>query len=99
SVVLSQSASKDLLCIEEYTHDAVRRMTPRRLLVALSAVLLFTVRCHREAPEANAQPQAPARSTPAGPSGPSVRVYVTNEASGDLTIIDAATQAVVDTAP
>src|SRR5439155_16426808 len=64
-----------------------------------SAVLLFTVRCHREAPEANAQPQAPARSTPAGPSGPSVRVYVTNEASGDLTIIDAATQAVVDTAP
>ena len=38
---------------------------------------------------------------PAGSSAsrPAVRVYVTNEASGDLTVIDAATQTVIATAP
>src|SRR6478736_5623603 len=30
---------------------------------------------------------------------PAVRVYVTNEASGDLTVIDPATQSVIATAP
>ena len=40
-----------------------------------------------------APPAAPARPTPA------VRVYVTNEASGDLSVIDAATQTVIATAP
>jgi len=45
------------------------------------------------APAASAPPAAPAPPTPA------VRVYVTNEGSGDLTVIDAATQTVIATAP
>src|SRR4029453_11250833 len=33
------------------------------------------------------------------PTPPACRVFVTNEASGDLTVIDAATQTVIATAP
>lgn len=44
-------------------------------------------------------PPQPAATPTAPPPTPAVRVYVTNEASGDLTVIDAATQSVVATAP
>lgn len=40
-----------------------------------------------------------ASSTPVAAPIPAVRVYVTNEGSGDLTVIDAATQSVIATAP
>src|SRR5262245_43272332 len=51
------------------------------------------------APRGTAAP-APAATTTAPPAAPpAVRVFVTNEASGDLTVIDAATQAVIATAP
>src|SRR5437762_2621596 len=54
--------------------------------------------CGREParPEPTAAAPAPA---PAAAPIPAVRVFVTNEASGDLTVIDASTQAVVATAP
>src|SRR3954454_18206847 len=38
-------------------------------------------------------------SGPSGPPVPRVRVFVTNEASGNLSVIDAGTQAVIATAP
>ena len=44
-------------------------------------------------PAPNAAPAAPAAAAPA----PRVRVYVTNEWSGDLTVINADTQAVIGT--
>ena len=62
----------------------------------LAAVpLLLSLACNRESPPppAAAPPPAPA------PAVPAVRVFVTNEQSGDLTVIDAATNAVVVTAP
>src|SRR5712691_6211180 len=44
-------------------------------------------------------PAAAATPAPATPPAPALRVYVTNETSGDLTVIDAGTQTVVATAP
>src|SRR5215212_5837715 len=65
--------------------------------LAAVAALFATVACRREP-----QPAPPA-TTAAAPAAaapiPAVRVFVTNEASGDLTVIDAATQAVIATAP
>src|SRR5437588_6124430 len=58
----------------------------------ISAALLFSTACSRE-------PQRPQPQASAPHQTPSVRVFVTNETSGDLTIIDAATQSVVATAP
>ena len=51
---------------------------------------LFRPRQSRRPPHLQRQPLA---------RHPAVRVYVTNEASGDLTVIDAATQTVIATAP
>ena len=44
------------------------------------------------------KPEAPA-AAPVARATPAVRVYVTSEASGDLSVIDAATQTVIATAP
>src|SRR5438876_1218075 len=46
-----------------------------------------------------AKPEPAAAPLPAAAPIPAVRVFVTNESSGDLTVIDASTQAVVATAP
>src|SRR5262249_44611971 len=64
-------------------------MTP--LLVSLSCNTTKVA----EAPAATPPAAAPA----APPAIPPLRVFVTNESSGDLTVIDAATQAVIATAP
>ena len=61
------------------------------LALALPALLLDAA-CSRE-PAAAPPPLA------AAPPPPSVRVYVTNETSGDLTVINGDTQAVMATAP
>jgi YVTN family beta-propeller protein len=65
--------------------------------------LLLSLACNREtaAPAATAPPRAtPGAGTPlAVPPVPAVRVFVTNESSGDLTVIDAGTNTVVATAP
>ena len=71
-----------------------------RWLAALP--LLLSLACNRETtPAATAPPPATpgAGAAPAAPPVPAVRVFVTNESSGDLTVIDAATNAVVATAP
>ena len=69
-----------------------------RYRLAMPAFVLLSSACHREAPApaATANP-TPSPAAPAAP--PAVRVFVTNEASGDLTVIDAATQTVIATAP
>ena len=68
---------------------------------ALLAPLALSLACNREtaapAPAAGT-PAAPA-AAPAAPPVPPVRVFVTNEQSGDLTVIDAANNTVVTTAP
>lgn len=51
--------------------------------------------CNREAPPPAAAPAATAAAAPI----PASRVFITNEASGSLTVIDAATQSVIATAP
>ena len=72
-------------------------MTPRHrstLALAVPALLLALSACSQE-------PAKPAAATPvpAAAPPPAVRVYVTNEQSGDLTVINGDTQAVIATAP
>ena len=65
------------------------------LFVAAAAVCVLAAGCGQNPPRS----EAPAATAPAAAPVPAVRVYVTNETSGDLTVIDAATQAVIATAP
>src|SRR5437762_1154657 len=53
--------------------------------------------CNHE--PAKPEPAAAPAPAPAAAPIPAVRVFVTNEASGDLTVIDAANQTVITTAP
>src|SRR5471032_568019 len=69
----------------------VRILSP--LLIALTAFACNKV----EAPPAPPPATAPARPEP--PKIPAVGLYVTNETSGDLTVIDLATMAPVGTIP
>ena len=71
-------------------------MMPRPLPVLLAALCMFGVSCSRE-PAAPASEQ-PAQGAPAVPEGGD-RLYVTNEISGDMTVIDVATRQVVSTIP
>lgn len=66
-----------------------------------AAPLLVSLACNRETPAPAAAPNATAApaAAPAAPAVPPVRVFVTNEQSGDLTVIDAANGSVVATAP
>src|SRR5688572_5100606 len=70
-------------------------MTRVCALGAASALTLTLTACAGDHPAPAAPPgaNAPAASTPAG------RLYVTNENSGDLTVIDTATRQVVATIP
>ena len=77
-------------------------MTPRPLSLSVTvcaiAVCALAVACGQNAPKP--EPAATATPAPAAPPPiPPVRVFVTNETSGDLTVIDAATQTVITTAP
>src|SRR5262245_63610942 len=54
--------------------------------------------CSQEAPK-SAAPAAPPPAAPAPPPPPRVRVYVTNEASGNLTVINGETHEIVSTSP
>ncbi|OLC41396.1 MAG: hypothetical protein AUH43_24550, partial [Acidobacteria bacterium 13_1_40CM_65_14] len=63
------------------------------------AAAIAAAACGQEAPKSEAPKPPAAPVAPAPPAPPKVRVYVTNEASGDLTVIDASTQAVIATAP
>src|SRR4051812_9014540 len=77
-----------------------------RWLAAIPVVpLLLSLACNREssapAGGAAAGSSAAPAAVPAAPPAtiPAVRVFVTNEQSGDLTVIDAATNSVIATAP
>src|SRR4051794_40417079 len=63
---------------------------------SLALIALFAAACRQE--PATPAPVAGAPAAPAAPP-PAVRVYVTNEASGDLTVINGDTQAILATAP
>src|SRR6185369_11818195 len=64
------------------------------------AVLPLVSACGRsEAPAPPAKSAASAPAEPKPPAMPAVGLYVTNETSGDLTVIDAATLATVTTIP
>ena len=66
------------------------------VLVCAIAVCALALACGQNAPK----PEPAATAPPAAPPPiPPVRVFVTNETSGDLTVIDAATQAAIATAP
>src|SRR5262245_5936264 len=66
------------------------------LIIAAAGLTLSG--CSQEKPAEPAKPAA-APAPPAPAPIPKVRVFVTNEASGDLSVIDAETQAVITTAP
>src|SRR5262249_52315433 len=73
-----------------------------RFIGAVLAIgtLLFAMGCGGPAPDKPAAPPAAApAAAPVAPPKPAVRLFVTNEASGDLSVIDPATQAVIATAP
>src|ERR1700681_4241190 len=67
---------------------------PRRFLVAASVFCVWAAACGSPAP-APARDAAP--PSPPPPAMPAVAVYVTNEASGDMTVIDATAQSAVRT--
>ena len=69
-----------------------------RPIVSALVVVCSVAACGRaEPPAAKETPASAATPVPAAP--PAVGVYVTNETSGDLTVIDAATNAVIATIP
>src|SRR5690242_887631 len=59
--------------------------------------VVMSLACNREAPSSSAPAPAATPAPPAPP--PAVRAYVTNESSGDLTVIDAEKRTVIATAP
>jgi len=71
---------------------------PRLSLLAFSVAIAASA-CNQSAPPATTQPAASAAPAApvAPPPPPALGLYVTNEQSGDLSIIDVATSAVVDT--
>ena len=69
-------------------------MSTRYGWIGLGLVLSTIVACSSEPPKPAAVTAAPA---PAPPPEPRVKVYVTNEASGDLTVIDGERQTVIGT--
>ena len=66
---------------------------------AAAGVALLAAACGQSPPKPETPGPTAAQSAPAPVPPPAVRVYVTNEASGDLTVVDAATQSVIATAP
>src|SRR5688500_11392671 len=70
----------------------------RRLIyvVACGVLCMAGAACSRE-PEPAATPPPAAADAPAPPSGP--RIFVTNETSGDLSVIDAGSRKVIATIP
>ena len=71
-------------------------MSTRYGWIGLGLALSMVVACGSEPPKPAAVTAAPA---PAPPPEPRVKVYVTNEASGDLTVIDGERQTVIATEP
>jgi YVTN family beta-propeller protein len=75
-------------------------MTSRTIRIALMVVIpLIVADCGRSEAPSSTTSTPPAAAPPAPPKLPDVGLYVTNEMSGDLTVIDAATLAPVATIP
>ena len=68
------------------------------LALAVPVLLLAGAPAARSRPSRRASTPAPAAAAPPPPPA-EVRIYVTNETSGDLTVINGDTQAVIATAP
>src|SRR5947207_12022516 len=66
---------------------------------ALVIIAILAAACNRETPQSEATKAPAPPAAPAPPTPPKLRVYVTNEASGNLSVIDAEKQEVVATAP
>src|SRR4051794_1859124 len=67
--------------------------SPRAAMLAAVVIAAAATACGGEAPK----PSAPAAAPAAPASPPKVRVYVTNEWSGDLTVINGDTQEAIGT--
>src|SRR5260221_10308621 len=65
--------------------------------LGVSCLFLAAAACSQEPAKPAATTPSPAAAAP--PPPPAVRVYVTNETSGDLTVINGDTQVVMATAP
>src|SRR5438045_4001190 len=77
--------------------DIIAPMRARHTSLLLVPALVLATACSREAPP---PPAAATTPPPAAVSEvPRVRVYVTNEMSGDLTVINGETQAAIGTFP
>src|SRR6185295_12624563 len=76
-------------------------ISPHRSCLALAAAAACAIAAGCGPNPPKPEPPAATAAPAAAPAAavPAVRVFVTNETSGDLTVIDAATQAVVATAP
>ena len=72
-------------------------MTKRYAWFGIVVALGVAAACSSEAPKP--APAPPTAAAPAPPLEPRVKVFITNEASGDLTVIDADTQTLVGTFP
>src|SRR5262249_48347924 len=89
----------------EIRHRCCAIMTPMSAAyrcaagLCLSGAIVCAAGCGGQAPENKAAAPPAAASLPAPPPKPAVRVFVTNEASGDLSVIDPATGTVIATAP
>src|SRR5476649_1854350 len=76
-------------------------MTPRHrsaLALGLAALLAGAIACSQEPPKAEAPAALPPPAAVMPAPTPAIRVYVTNEASGDLTVINGETHEVIATA-
>ena len=69
-----------------------------RLVVSFAAMLVIAACGRQEAPRESTPPQAQSDTSAPATSG-AYRVYVTNERSGDLTVIDGETHQVLSTVP
>ena len=74
------------------------RRSSSLLALVLCTVCALAIGCGQSTPKSETPPAATA-APPAPAPIPPVRVFVTNETSGDLTVIDAATQTAIATAP
>src|SRR5262249_44162245 len=76
-----------------------RHVSRIAFFASVVAIACASSACDRSEPKPATPAAAPVAAAPAPPKMPDVGIYVTNETSGNLTVIDAATLNVVATIP